>query len=205
MAVPSLRIPRSPYRSRVAHHFNTHPDMCSMPWEISLPSDTIPHPLYSKAGSHPGHTSELVLSPDLSFGIVALACGADTNAGLLAFETERIVTPLLQYVVGEASLRMYAGIYRMQCPHDEPDKGEVVIEAASQIKITRLRDCDGRDGFARIDHRCESTECFAKLWDTGREGEFRFENSWSALTLVPRSFLTGEDVIGHGLDSRGQW
>jgi len=145
-----------------------------MPWEISLPSDTVTHPLYSKAGMHPGHTSHLLLSPELSFGVIALACGPATNAGALAFATERILTPLFLQTLGEANMRMYAGIYRMDCPHNESGKGEVIIEVDSQIKITRLRDCDGQPIFSKIDTRCEDGECFAKLWTTGREGEFRF-------------------------------
>jgi len=144
-----------------------------MPWEISLPSDTVAHPLYGKAGLHPGHTSHLSISPGLAFAVIAFACGPNTNAGELASETERVLTPLFQKVVGEAALKAYAGIYKQKCKEKCDGCGEVVIEVDAEIKITKLTDCEGDDLFRKFDVRCRREECFAKLWSTGREGEFR--------------------------------
>jgi hypothetical protein len=144
-----------------------------MPWEISLPSDTVAHPLFGKAGSHPGHKSQLLISPGLSFAVIAFACGPQTNAGELASETERILTPLLQKAVGEATLMVYAGIYKQECNKKCNGCGEVIIEVDAEMKITRLTDCDGDDLFGKFDVSCQKEECFAKLWPTGREGEFR--------------------------------
>ena len=72
-----------------------------MPWEIYLPSNKVAHPLYTKSGGLPGHTSQLVVSPDLSFAIIAFACGARPDARALASETERVITPLMQEVLQE--------------------------------------------------------------------------------------------------------
>ena len=146
-----------------------------MPWEISLPSDLVPHPLFAKAGSHPAHTSHLLISPYLSFAVIALACGSKTNAGLLASETERILTPLMQKAVGEAALKTYGGIYKQKCDKKCDECGEVVIEVDAQMKITRITDCEGNDLFQKFDRRCEKEECHAKLWPTGREGVFRWD------------------------------
>jgi hypothetical protein len=145
-----------------------------MPWEISLPSDTIPHPIFAKAGSHPGHTSHLLISPDLSFAVIAFACGRNTNAGALASETERVLTPLMQKAVGEATLKTYAGIYKQKCDKKCDECGEVVIEVDAEMKITRMTDCERNDLFQKFDLNCRHEECFAKLWPTGRAGEFRY-------------------------------
>jgi hypothetical protein len=145
-----------------------------MPWEISLPADTIAHPLFGKAGEHPGHTSYLLVSPDLSFAVIALACGPHSNAGELAYETERVITPLMQRVLGERTIKKYAGIYLMQCQKKCRGCGEIVVEVDFEMKITRIRDCDGNDGFRRFDQKCKNEECIAKLWPVGREGEFRY-------------------------------
>jgi hypothetical protein len=147
-----------------------------MPWEISLPSDIIAHPLFSKAGSHPGHTSHLLISPDLSFAVIAFACGPGTNAGSLAFETERVITPLLQQVVGERAMKAYMGIYEQKCPTKCHGCGEIIVEVDAEMKITSAIDCDGKDLFQKFNVKCEKEECFAKLWPTGREGEFRYDN-----------------------------
>ena len=144
-----------------------------MPWEISLPSDTIAHPLFAKAGSHPGHTSHFLISPALSFGVIAFACGPHTNAGELASEAERVITPLMQQVLGERTFETYAGIYNQKCPKKCNGCGELVVEVDDQIQITRAVDCDGKDIFRQFNVKCEKEECFAKLWPTGREGEFR--------------------------------
>jgi hypothetical protein len=146
-----------------------------MPWEISLPSDLVAHPLYSKAGMHPGHTSYILISPHLSFAVIALACGPNSDAGSLAIETERLLTPLFQKRLGEATIRDYAGIYQQNCTKPCPGCGEMVIEVDAEMKITRLCDCEGEDVFSRFDKKCEKEECFAKLWSTGREGEFRYD------------------------------
>jgi len=149
-----------------------------MPWEISLPSDIVAHPLFSKAGSHPGHTSYLLISPDLQFAVIALACGPRPNAHALALETERLVTPLMQKVLGERTLEKYGGVYLQDCPGKRcRGCGEVVLEVDSEMKITRVRDCDGSDVFELFDLRCRNEECFAKLWPVGREGEFRYSLS----------------------------
>jgi hypothetical protein len=150
-----------------------HPNLfdASMPWEISLPSESVAHQLYSKAGAHRGHTSHLLLSPELSFAVIAFACGPSSNADALSLETERIVRPLLLQTLGEANMRSYAGIYRLPC--EEQDNGEVIVEVDSQITITSLRDCAGKDIFQKIDSRCTNHACYAKLWPVGREGEFR--------------------------------
>ena len=144
-----------------------------MPWEISLPSDLVPHPLFSKGGSHIGHTSHLLISPDLSFAVMALACGKQTNAGTLATETERVLTPLFQKSLGERTIKEYAGIYQLNCSKRCHDCGEIVVEVDAEIKITRMVDCEGIDLFKSFDVRCGREECFAKLWPTGRRGEFR--------------------------------
>src|SRR5271169_306115 len=106
-----------------------------MPWEISLPPDTVAHPLFGKAGGHPGHTSYLLVSPDLSFAVIALACGPRSNAGELAYETERVITPLMQKVLGERALKKYAGIYLVKCPNKCRGCGEIVVEVGSEMKI----------------------------------------------------------------------
>ena len=146
-----------------------------MPWEISLPSDKVAHPLFSKGGSHPGHTSHLLVSPDLSFAVIALACGPRSNAPELAFETERILNPLMQKALGKRTMQKYAGIYQQQCPKKKCSGcGEVVVEVDSEMTITWIRDCDGNDVFRKFHPKCKDEECFAKLWPAGREGEFRF-------------------------------
>lgn len=144
-----------------------------MPWEISLPSDTVAHPLFAKAGGHPGHTSHLLISPDLSFAVIAFACGPNSNARALASETERILTPLMQKAVGEKALKTYAGIYKQKCEKKCDGCGEVIIEVDAEMKITSMTDCDRKNLFRKFDVRCEKEECFARLWPTGREGEFR--------------------------------
>jgi len=146
-----------------------------MPWEISLPSDLVAHPLFSKAGSHPGHTSYLLVSPDLSFAVIALSCGPKSDARDLAFETERVMTPLMQKTQGERTIQMYAGIYQQPCHEKKcPGCGEIVVEVDAEMKITRMVDCDGKDLFRKLDAACKDEECFAKLWPVGREGEFRY-------------------------------
>jgi len=145
-----------------------------MPWEISLPSDIVAHPLFGKAGAHPGHTSYLLVSPHLSFAVIAFACGPQSNAGDLAYTTERVITHLMQQVLGERTMHKYGGIYLLKCPKKCRECGEIVVEVDSEIKITRMRDCDGKDLFERFDVKCKKEECFAKLWPVGREGEFRF-------------------------------
>ena len=146
-----------------------------MPWEISLPSDLVAHPLFSKAGSHPGHTSYLLVSPELSFAVIAFSCGLNSDARELAFEAERVMTPLMQKTLGERVIQMYAGIYQQQCPKKKCSGcGEIVVEVDSEMKITRMVDCDGKDLFRKFDTTCMSKECFAKLWPVGREGEFRY-------------------------------
>jgi hypothetical protein len=152
-----------------------------MPWEISLPSDLVAHPLYSKAGMHPGHTSHILISPDLSFAVIALACGPNSDAGSLASETERLLTLLFQKQLGEASIKDYAGIYKQKCSKRCDGCGEIVIEVDAEIKVTRLCDCDGNDLFARFDRDCEKEECFAKLWTTGRDNEFRYVLLWKGM------------------------
>lgn len=149
-----------------------------MPWEISLPSDTVAHPLFGKGGSHPGHTSYILISPDLSFAVIALSCGRHSNAGQLASEAERVITPLMQKALGERTIQKYAGIYQIKCPTKKKKKcrdcGEIVLEVDAEMKITRIRDCDDNDGFEKFDEKCKTEECFAKLWPVGREGEFRY-------------------------------
>jgi hypothetical protein len=145
-----------------------------MPWEISLPSDLIAHPLYAKAGAHPGHTSHLLISPDLNFAVIAFACGPSPNAHSLAHETERFVTPLLQKALGERTMEKYAGVYLQECGANRcRGCGEIVLEVDSEMKITGMRDCNGGDMFETFDMRCKKEECFAKLWPVGRAGEFR--------------------------------
>jgi hypothetical protein len=151
-----------------------------MPWEISLPSDIVAHPLFGKAGSHPGHTSYLLVSPHLSFAVIALACGPQSNAGNLAYTTERVMTHLMQQVLGERTIHKYAGIYLLKCAKKCRECGEIVVEVDSEMKITRMRDCDGNDLFERFDVKCKKEECFAKLWPVGREGEFRFARSMNS-------------------------
>ena len=146
-----------------------------MPWEISLPSDLVAHPLFSKAGAHPGHTSYLLISPDLSFAVIALSCGPKSDARELAFETERVMTPLMQKTLGERTIKTYAGIYQQQCPKKKCSGcGEIVLEVDAEMKITRMVDCDGKNLFRKFDATCKDEECFAKLWPVGREGEFRY-------------------------------
>jgi hypothetical protein len=172
-----------------------------MPWEITLPSDIIAHPLFSKAGSHPGHTSHLLISPDLSFAVIAFACGPRTNAGTLAFEAERVVTPLMQQVVGERAIMAYAGIYQQDCPKKCSECGEIVVEVDAELRITRAMDCDGKDIFSKFDVKCETQECFAKLWTTGRQGEFRYINlGWvdSRATILGKE--TGCDTNWFGFE-----
>src|SRR5579859_4616110 len=137
-----------------------------MPWEISFPSDLVVHPLYAKAGMHPGHTSHILISPDLSFAVIALACGPNSDAGSLASETERVLTPLFQKRLGEASIQDYAGIYTQNCSSEKckDNCGEVVVEVDAEIKITKFCDCQGQDLFKKFDKKCEKQECFAKLW-----------------------------------------
>jgi len=145
-----------------------------MPWEISLPSDTVAHPLFGKAGAHPGMTSYLLLSPDLSFAVLAFASGPHSSANSLAFETERLITPLFQQALGERTIKAYAGIYTQSCPQRCSGCGEVVVEVDNEMKITRMVDCAGKDMFVKFEPKCQQEECMAKLWPVGREGEFRF-------------------------------
>lgn len=145
-----------------------------MPWEISLSSDTVAHPLFCKAGAHPGMTSYLLLSPSLSFAVIAFASGPHPNANSLAFETERLITPLLQQALGERTIKAYAGIYTQQCPQRCSGCGEVVVEVDNEMKITRMVDCSGKDMFVNFEPKCTQQECMAKLWPVGREGEFRY-------------------------------
>jgi len=119
-------------------------------------------------------TSYLVVSPDLSFAVIAFACGPQSNAGSLAFETVRLVTPLLQQALGERTIEAYAGIYKQDCPQKCSDCGEIVVEVDNEMKITRMVDCNGKDMFDRFEPRCSQEECMAKLWPVGREGEFRY-------------------------------
>jgi len=145
-----------------------------MPWEIFLASDTIAHTLYSKAGNLPGHSSQLIVSPNLSFGVIAFTCGAASTAMSLAMEAEKVITPLMQQVLGDRVLEAYAGIYQQKCFKRRPGNGEIVIEVDIDVMITRMVDCDGNDLFKMFDGRCWNEECFAKLWPVGRAGEFRF-------------------------------
>jgi hypothetical protein len=146
-----------------------------MPWEISLPSDLIAHPLYAKAGRHPGHTSHLLISPDLNLAVIALACGPLPDAHSLAIETERLVTPLLQKTLGERTMEKYAGVYLQECGNKRcRGCGEIVLEVDSEMKITQVKDCHSGDMFETFDERCKKEECFAKLWPVGRTGEFRY-------------------------------
>jgi len=145
-----------------------------MPWEITLPTDEIAQPLYAKAGSHPGHTSELIVSPHLAFAVIAFACGPHPNARSLAFEAERVITPVLQQALGERGMEEYVGIYRLNCSDKRCNGcGEISVEVDSEIKITRFIDCEGNDGFKKFDAKCDTEECIAKLWPVGRHGEFR--------------------------------
>ena len=144
-----------------------------MPWEIYLASDVVPHTLYTKSGGLPGHTSQLLISPDLSFAIIAFACGLLPNAGLLASETERIITPVMQRALGKRVIDAYAGIYKQNCQKRCHGCGEIVVEVDSEVKLTRMVDCDGHDIFGKFDERCKRQGCFAKLWPAGPEGEFR--------------------------------
>jgi len=164
-----------------------------MPWEISLPSDTVAHPLYTKSGGLPGHTSLLLISPHLSYAVIAFACGPATNAPSLAFETERVITPLMQQVVGERVLEEYGGIYKSNCSRTECDKGcgEIIIEVSSEMKITQFTDCDGNDIFGLFKPECIKKECFAKLWPAGREGEFRFVHEMNGVDC--RASLSSTD------------
>jgi len=146
-----------------------------MPWEISLPSDTVAHPLVGKAGAHPGMTSYLLLSPDLNFAVIAFACGPSSDAVSLAFTTERIITPLVQQALGERTIKAYAGIYTQSCSEKCPGCGEIVVEVDYEMKITRMVDCSGMDIFSKFKLECRQEECVAKLWPTGREGEFRYD------------------------------
>ena len=172
-----------------------------MPWEISLPSDIVSHPLFAKAGSHPGHTSHLVISPDLSFAVIAFACGPRSNAGVLASETERVITPLMQQTLGERAIYAYAGIYQLLCPEKCLGCGEIVVEVDSEMQITRAVDCDGKDLFVKFDAACEREECFGKLWPTGREGEFRFGPQAANQLIVVRKLLLWRGLVTElGLD-----
>jgi hypothetical protein len=164
-----------------------------MPWEISLPSDLVVHPLYSKAGMHPGHTSHILISPDLSFAVIAFACGPNSDAGSLAFATERVLTPLFQKRLGEANIKDCAGIYKQKnCSRkcdDNDGCGEIVIEVDAEMKITRFCDCEGNDLFPKFEKNCEKQECFAKLWTTGRGGEFRYVLLFFSLEMVKVTFV----------------
>jgi len=175
-----------------------------MPWEISLPSDIIAHPLFSKAGAHPGHTSYLLISPDLQFAMIALACGPRPNAHALALETERLVMPLMQQILGERTLEKYGGVYLQECPGKRcRGCGEIVLEVDSEMKITRARDCDGSDVFELFDLQCRKEECFAKLWPVGREGEFRYSVSWDVVDFLERrSRRRNRDVSRFGFHLR---
>ena len=149
-----------------------------MPWEITLPSYTVTHPLFGKAGVHPGMTSYLLVSPELSFAVLAFACGPGSSASSLAFETVRVIAPLMQQALGERTLKDYAGIYTQHCPQRCSGCGEIVVEVDNEMKITRMVDCNGKDMFSKFDPRCQQEECMAKLWSVGREGEFRYIFCW---------------------------
>ena len=144
-----------------------------MPWEILLASDTVPHSLYTKGGYLPGHASELLISPNLLFGVVAFTCGAPITAPFLAMEAEKVITPLIQQTLGERTIEAYAGIYQQKCFKRRPGNGEIVVEVDADITITRMVDCDGNDMFKLFNVRCWNEECFARLWPVGRPGEFR--------------------------------
>jgi hypothetical protein len=144
-----------------------------MPWEIMLASDTITHTLYTKSGDLPGHSSNLLVSPDLSFAVIAFSCGKESKAGDLALETERVISPFMQQALGKKTIEAYAGIYQLNCSKKCNGCGEIVIEIDMEMKITRMVDCDGTDIFTKFDAKCKKQECFAKLWPTGRAGEFR--------------------------------
>ena len=47
------------------------------------------------------------------------------------------------------------------------------MEVDAEMKITRMRDCEGEDIFSKFDAKCEKGGCSAKLWPVGRQGEFR--------------------------------
>src|SRR5271156_2853493 len=144
MVVAPLRLYGSQNRSWVIFLFASKSCAnCRMPWEITLPSDEIAQPLFAKAGSHPGHTSELIVSPHLAFAVIAFACGPRSNARQLAFEAERVITPVLQQALGERGMEEYVGIYRLNCSSEKRcnDCGEISVEVDSEIKITRFIDC----------------------------------------------------------------
>jgi hypothetical protein len=170
-----------------------------MPWEISLSSDKVAHTLYTKSGGLPGHTSQLVVSPDLSFAIVAFACGAHPDARALASETESVITPLIQKALREKTREEYAGVYKQNCTKKCSGCGEIVVEVDSEMKITRMRDCEGEDILSRFGASCKKEECLVKLWPAGREGEFRcFRSKRQKLIIGDKSKTKKRDATRRG-------